>query len=768
MFLCHRSCIHSDYTLPETIRLQAYFTVPVLSASLIALVCPNQTYAEASPSTGLSPHIHGQNSASYITVTARHWDESPSQTPISLTQKKTENSHEIWQDLKAISQQSPNVRIEQSSVQNRVILRGITAVNTGLQDPVGYFLDGVALPMGASQAPYLFNTEQIQLLKGPQGTLYGRNTEAGAIKITTQSPVWNLSQSDPDSEAVVKSNNSDHNPASWLNLSHIFVKAPEGQSSQHRNIIMLGSSGSLIDNQLAAGLAIRAEKGQEGFYNHLNNSHKGGEIERYTLSASADWWLSDNTEVRFRSTLEDNDSGMARMRFASGNGQTSERTTNYNTDAQQQKQSQVHSITVEHEWDKVTLTAITGLTHFGRDFVMDLDASPMPAPASVLDLSNRMISQEIRFSSEPHTSPTHYADSSDNYSRISDNTLRWLAGLYMFDENSDIQFISGVPSSLRDTRINQHGMALFANMDYLANKRLTLSAGARIEYLDQDGKQTFQRLKSKSSYQSSQQRGEFLPRLGLSYHLSPQSFLYASLARGYLPGGYNYNLAGDVDSFTYKSEYSDTAEAGIKTRLTSTTDIQLAAFYTQSTDKHILDLQPGGIQKISNAAEARIYGLEFSLQSALSDHWQLFSSLGLQRSEATDYTQTQFINGTLVSQDLSGNELPMAAPYNWQTGLSYNTRGLSDHIPGTQGIFGTISLQGSGDFWFDSQNQIKQEAYQTLDLEVGYQWPYIKTSIAARNLLDQHYYTRAVNTPNGLLVEDAAAREISFNLSARW
>lgn len=533
-----------------------------------------------------------------------------------------------------------------------------------------------------------------------------------------------------------------------------------------RLLSALGSSGTLIDDQLAAGLAIRTEKGEEGFYNRLNNSDKGGKTERYTLSASADWWLSDDTEVRFRSTLEKNDSGMARMRFVSGNGKTPEHTTNYNTDAQQQKQSQVHSVTVEQTWDTVTLTAITGVTHFERDFVMDLDAGPMPAPASELDLTHRMVSQEIRLSS----------DLSAPDAAASANKPRWLAGLYLFDENSDIQFTSGVPSRLRDTRIDQQGIALFANVDYPVNERLTLSAGSRIEYLDQQGRQTLHSLQSPSlsqsqqpsHYQDSAQHSEFLPRLGLNYQLSPQSFLYASLARGYLPGGYNYNLAGNADSFIYQAEYSDTAEAGLKTQLTPATEVQLAAFYTRSTDKQILDLQPGGIQKISNAAKAQIYGLELSLQSTLSDRWQLFSSLGLQHSEATDYTQTQFINGNAIRQDLSGNELPMAAPYNWQTGLNYNAEGASGSHSPTQGVFGSISLQGSGDFWFDSQNRIKQSAYQTLDLEVGYQWPAIRASVAARNLLDQHYYTRAVNTPGGLLVEDAAAREISLNLSARW
>ncbi len=84
----------------------------------------------------------------------------------------------------------PNVAIEQSSVQTHVVMRGMSVANTGLQDPVGYFVDGVALPFGATQSPGFFGLQSMEILKGPQGTLYGCNTEAGAIKVETRAPSW--------------------------------------------------------------------------------------------------------------------------------------------------------------------------------------------------------------------------------------------------------------------------------------------------------------------------------------------------------------------------------------------------------------------------------------------------------------------------------------------------------------------------------------------------------------------------------------------------
>lgn len=658
-----------------------------------------------------------------LVVEARHWQDVLNEVPATVLVDQPEATDtELWHDLEAIAGRAANTHIEQSSVQTRLVVRGTTAANTGLQDPLGYFIDGVALPMGANQAPVLFNQQQVELIKGPQGALYGRNTEAGALKVITRAPA--------------------DQPEVWVNLSHILVGGEN--DDQTRNVIAAGLSGPVTDNSLSAGLALRVEQGDTGYLNLPERSRDGGEVERYTLSASADWLLSDNTDLSLRSTLEKNDSGMARMRYQSGAFATPRQTTNYNIDAEQERRSGVHGLTVNHRLASgAELTAITGYTHYDRDFVMDLDAAQLPSPPSVLALENRMLSQEFRLSSAE-----------------GEPGMRWLLGSYLFTEESDIDFTIGAPSTLRQTTIDQDGIALFGQLELPLSPRLTLAAGARLEYLKQQGAQQMSSMFSRGQYSGESNHTELLPRVDLSYRTDGDLTLYVSLARGYLPGGYNYNLAGDLDSFTYDAEYSDTAEVGVKgALLNGRLNTSLALFYTRATDKQIVDLLPGGLQSISNAGEARIYGLELALDARLGGGWRSFAELGWQHAEATQYKGQTLIAGAPATVEFSGNDLPMAAPFSYSLGLAYAQQ---------QGMFGQLRLNGSDGVFFDSANSLQQSAYSTVDLELGYQWRDLKVSLAARNLLDEHYVTRAVNTPNGQLVEDAAPREISLNLSTRW
>ncbi|NUB17462.1 TonB-dependent receptor plug domain-containing protein, partial [Azospirillum brasilense] len=125
-----------------------------------------------------------------LTVEARQWKEDVQRTPGSvevLTPQELDNPLSGGLPA-AIAKRTPNVQIEQSTVQTRIVLRGMTSANTALQDPLGFFVNDVALPHGATQAPRLPDPAALEILKGPQGSLYGRNTEAGAIKAATADP----------------------------------------------------------------------------------------------------------------------------------------------------------------------------------------------------------------------------------------------------------------------------------------------------------------------------------------------------------------------------------------------------------------------------------------------------------------------------------------------------------------------------------------------------------------------------------------------------
>lgn len=657
-----------------------------------------------------------------VSVSPRYWQENNQTTPFVVSsQLHNPQDSSIWSDLDALDGQFANVRLENSSVQQRLVIRGNSAVNTGLQDPVAVIVDGVALPLGMNQLPALFNFSQLQLLKGPQGSLYGRNSEAGALILS--SPVLSDSL------------------RGWANLSTIQI---DGYTQQSRHKTSVGASSKLTANS-RFGLAALIERGGSGYYNEFNNSEKGGDIDQKSLAASADVDVSQDTQIRLRSRIDRSDNGMARMRYDTGMFKTNAYQTNYNRDADDQQDTDLHSLVITQQFTRGTLTAISGYNRYQRNFIMDLDAATLPTPASQLDQNNRNLSQEVRWNSTSDT-----------------NQPRWLAGLYLFDENSDINFISGVPSNNRTTDIQQSGHALFADVELPLDQALTINMGGRVEQLKQSGKQTRRILQGPaqltSQYRDSDNTSEFLPRLGLSYQWYDH-LLFSNLSQGYLPGGYNYNQASNPQNFSYKPEYSDHFETGFKSQWQPQTNSIISVFYTRGRDKQIAELQPGGVQRINNAAKTLAYGIEFSLRHRFINGWKVSGELGLQKTKAVKYDAVLFSNNQLKNIDLSGQQLPYAAPFSAALELQYDNG---------SGWFSRSQIQASGGIYFDSANTVRQKAYQILNSEIGYEFHHFRLSVAARNLFNQHYLTRALITPNGRLVEDGQAREVSINLSAFW
>jgi len=652
-----------------------------------------------------------------IVVEARQWREDIQKTPASIdVLSKEELQSPLWNEFESLSKKSANILVEQSSVQTRIVIRGTTGANTGLQDPVGYFVNDVALPHGALQAPKLFDLERLEIIKGPQSALYGRNTEAGAIKTITANPDWS--------------------PTAETSLNTIFLDGPGGWEP---NYVLTGRlSSKLVEDKAAGSVALRLEKGDGVHYNRFDNTESGGDIGRWTLSTGADIFIGEKTDISFKTVIEGHDFGKQRMRYLDGAFTTPRYETNYNTDSWEETLTGVHSLKIDHSLDNMLLTSITGLTHYNRDFQLDLDTGPLPTLPTLLSHDDQSISQELRLQSDGP-----------------EGGIRWLAGIYGFSEWTDIDFKIGVPRTERKTDINQQGLAVFGHADFPLTEKLTLNLGSRLEWHRQDGRLTHTALGTTNRFDDVLNTVTFLPKATLSYQFLPSTMLYASYARGYLPGGINYGMASSQETLSYDPEYSWTSEIGLKT---GTVDnrwaLQASLFHTSTRDKQIVDLQPGGIRAISNASETRVFGAELSANANLTENWEIFGSLGLQRAEATDY---QII--LPAPADLSGNRLPMASDYTYGLGVRYNSKA---------GWFGETSINGAGSHYFDSQNSIKQSAFLKLDAAIGYRLQAAELSLWATNITNENVFSRAVATPNGTVVEDGAPRRVGLSVKYKW
>ncbi|MBK1665249.1 TonB-dependent receptor [Rhodospirillum rubrum] len=656
-----------------------------------------------------------------LIVEARHWREDAQAVPGSvevLTRDRLETP--LWDSVGALPKLSPNVQIEDSSVQTRIVVRGMTSANTALQDPVGFFVNDVALPLGASQAPALFDVERMEILKGPQGSLFGRNTEAGAVRIIT-------AEAASTAEA-------------WASLTPSLLNA--GDRWQPVYTGAAGMSGP-IGKTMTGSLAVRAQGTEGVHHNRFDDGDEGGDLDRFTFSGGLGAQAGDATTLSLKSVVDRVDMGKQRMRYLTGPYATKPYVTNYNTDAWDKKTSAIQSLRVDHAFDALDLTSITGWTSFHHDFQMDLDTGPLATRPTELDHWDNALSQELRLAS-----------------REDGGRWRWLGGLHTYRQWSDISYKARTPRVVRDTTITQTGLAGFGQGEVRLWDDLRLGVGTRVEWIGQKGNMALTSAGRRADFDATLDTVTVLPKLSLAYDVTPEVMVYGSLARGYLPGGYNYSMATGASSLSYDAEYSWTAETGVKARLW---DDRLAAglalFHTRTTDKQILDLEPGGAQKFSNAAEAEVSGLEGSLDARLTPRWSLFGTLGLQRAEATEYSTTVSRNGRQVAVDYSGKALPMAPDVTWSVGGRYDAG---------SGWFAQASLNGAGSSYFDSQNTLKQGAFVLADAEVGYRFKGAEVAVWSKNLTGETVYTRAVSAPLGAIVEDGAPREVGLRLRLTW
>lgn len=632
--------------------------------------------------------------------------------------KSTNHSDSRGNDIDAVIQRVPNVAVEQSSVQNRVVIRGMTSIDGGLRDPVGYVVDDVALPLGATQAPDWMNKGSVDIVTGAKGRPQGRHAHAGRILVASEFPSLDKTV--------------------WGNYSLLF--ADGGHDYEPTNAVAGGVSGPVSEKH-SLSLALRYEDSESPFYNLADGSNRQNRRNSTSFSGGWSYFPSQQTDIQLRSHWESSRGGRAFMRYADGPFATRRFVVNHDTESNDDKTSTIHSLRVNHSYDDIELVSVTGVTQYQRDFTMDLDSGPMPTPATLSSLRDRMVSQEFRISS---TEP--------------DSQLKWSVGSYLYGEDTDSDFTIGIAPTKRETQIDQVGAALFGDIEYSFSNGLTLVPGIRAEKIRKEGDQTVSGALS-DQYSDVQRHTKVLPQLATIYELRPDTLIYAAVSKGYQPGGYNHTSATNTQGFVYGSEDSYSLELGFHDSYWNRRiNGQMVFFATRVKDKQVVDLQPGSARHVSNADEAEVFGLEYSLNADITNDISLDGVVGWQKAELTDFKARHHQNGETVVIDRSGNDMPYSPRFTASVILGYQ------FSPGWQM---SVSTRYSDSFYFDSQNNLEQPGYVTVDVQAGYSRGEAFVTLSANNILEREVFSRAVRTPSGTVVEDTRPRSVSLSIGYR-
>lgn len=685
-----------------------------------------------------------------ITVTAFRRDETVQDVPASITAFTGDqlqdlglaNSQDLATQIPGLSISGP---FAESSPQIAVRGVGNNGFSANSVSTVGVYVDEVYLNQTIGHGFQMFDLERVELLRGPQGTLYGANTTSGALNFISRKP---SDQFELEGELtygnydLVKADAAVNIPLS----DHLATRlsARFNESDGNRRNVLLNRDANFVDD-----FAWRAQLGYEASatVDVLMNVHgsrsrndgaqyeQQGVIDPATFQRCSTGAIAAGACTDFFGYRESPDiySGSSDVPGFS------------NVD------TLGAALTVNWQLESLKLTAISAYEETDRDTLDELDGSPFDAFGDQFSSDARQFSQELRLSS----------DASDRFS--------WILGAYFFREDANefeplparafgpggltglTPFLEGV---YRYFDLDTRNWATFADATYEITDNLAVRGGLRytsekksVDYeaglFNADGTNsatvfTLQDARARTFFPTIGRSAEdewnvVTGRLVLEYSPSRDLLLYTSVARGFRGGNFNSGaLFSDAEFTLVDPEFVAALEGGVKATLFhGKATFNTSAFYYRYEDQQVTTVM-NGQQLLANAAKASIWGGEFEL--ALRPAPQLFSALGV---SLLDATYDKFISPT--GADLSGNELENSP------GVTFN--GLIDYEWDVSADFQLdvkTNVFYKGDHFLDFSNSplSEQKGYWLHDVSIGFgpKDGSYKVTAWVKNLWDEEYF----------------------------
>ncbi|MGY6533444.1 TonB-dependent receptor [Glycocaulis sp.] len=716
--------------------------------------------ASVSPLAFMTPAAVGQEAqagqpADLITVTARRREESLQDVPVSVTAYSGAQLEQIGaQDITIIAQTTPNVTLEVSRGTNTTLTAFIRGI--GQQDPVagfeagvGLYVDDVYLNRPQAAVLDIFDVERIEVLRGPQGTLYGRNTVGGAVKYVTR----RLSD-EPSFSARV-------NVGSYNQLDTIF-----------------SGSMPLTDTFRVGGALARYTR--DGFGTNLFTGADNYNKDVWAGRISAEFEPNDSVFVRLSyDRVEDSSNPRGGHRLIPGLVSGAPVLDNvYDTRAgldvvRQKVEGEGVSLSADFRLnDAWTLRSITAYREDSSTTPIDFDS----LPAADLDVpaiyENEQFSQEFQL-------------------LYSGDRMDGIIGFYYLDATASTVFdvllattgdLIGLPGLNAQTfgNVETDTWSIFADFTYDLTPEWSLSVGGRYTH-DERSSRVLRRtyiggfseffggsptlIATTSDFQGSESWNDFSPRVSIAYQPTPEHNFYASFSQGFKGGSFDPRgqtsvaIAQGIDVFEFMRFNPETVDAyEIGWKFTGPRYRHaLAFFYNDYTDVQV----PGSIGQdttgdgvpdtftgvTTNAGAATIWGIEYEGNLAIAedtvvqgDNWNFNWAVGYLNGQ-----YDQFINAFGV--DISDQAVIQNSPEWMASGtLAYNVP-LAN---GDLSVINTLAYRGSYSQFEIPNALLDQDGYTLWNASVVWnsgdgRW---QAGLHGRNLTDERYKVSGYNFIN--------------------
>ncbi len=691
----------------------------VLSLSLVVpAVARAQTPAAPQPPT---PQI----TLPTVTVTAQKEPADSQTLPVSVTAVPVDP---LWnggaETIGDLSIAAPNTYFTDFSARKLSNAR-FRGIGSSPSNPsVTTFIDGVPQLNTNSASIELLDVSQVEFVRGPQSTLYGRNTLGGVINVASTRP----SMTTWTGNALVPFGNYDA-----FDLS-------------------ADASGPL-GGKAAAGFAIGHAQ-RNGF---TTNDLTGHDIDsrdatfgkaQLLITPGHDW------EARFIYTGEharDGDYALNDLAAVRSNPFHVSRDFEGHTD----RDINAETFLLHHGGGAMTFTSTTGFVHWHTFDATDLDYSPYPLLTRTNDEQDSQFTQEFRVASGPASATT-----------LGSATLKWQGGLFLFTQNYDQDAVNaysaGVLSPSIPLTVHQHnpqaslddtGVGLYGS-GTISAQRVDFTAGARFDHEGRSGtlltsfiEPFFTQVPALNVDKSF---SNVSPQFSVAYRATKDAMAYFSVTNGYKAGG--FNPASPAGQEAYGEEHTWSYEGGVKSAFAGhrvTADLTVFSIDWQDLQLNLPNPQVPGQFYIANVGSARSSGVEAEVHARPREGVDLFGALG--------YTHARFGDNTSAGGvAVSGNEVPNTPSYTTTLGAELS------HAVHAARVYGRAEAVFYGAFKYDEANTQGQDAYGLANFRAGARGKRLFGEFWIRNAFDTRYIPVAFSyqgiAPSGFVGEPGKPR----------
>ena len=650
------------------------------------------------------------NNSSTLDPIIVHADFRPSDiqnSPTSITQINANTiQSRSAQHLEDILNIASNVNMSSGGSRSHYFqIRGIgerSQFQSPLNPSVGLIIDGVDFSRTGGSAT-LFDIEQVEVLRGPQGTRFGANALAGVINLKSKEPSKDL-------DIHFESTLAEYDTQS----------------------IGLAVGGTLIEDRLLGRIALHSNQSDGYIKNTYLNKNDTNDRDEITLRTSLKWLASDDLTVSFKYLHLDLDNGYDAFNFDNNNSTES--------DTPGKDSQHTNAFSLGADWDlsnALRLESMVSYSNSSLDYSYDEDWSYVGFHADEYSAFDR-------YQRDRDNNAIELRLLSNEEGRIFNGSTDWLVGIYHANQDEglarDYTYLASTFTSQYDTQ----NTALFGQLDSALTDKLTLVSGLRIERWQADYHDS-----ENLNIHTSQTL--FGGKVGLNFQLNDQKMVYSSISRGYKAGGVNTDGRLPSDSRDFNTEYLWNFETGIKSLwLEGELKTNVAVFYAKRNDQQVksslltvrADNSTEFVDYLNNAAKGSNIGLEAEIDWLVNSNWRVFANVGLLRAIYDEYTDPNGI-------DVTDRRQAHAPNYQFSAGTDVY---LGQHWTAS------ASIEGKDKFYFSDRHNAQSNSYALVNANIEYALASWKLNLWARNIFDKKYAVRGFgsfgnNPANGYTTE---------------